>query len=793
MIRVLEDNTRETIPFCRIRLLASHYQTQTNTTGEVFLPVGVLNLGDTLVLEAIGYQTLRVPIAGQPPLTTGPVWEVLLTPVETQLSGVVIRPSANPADALIEKAIRARVRHLPENRLYLHYNTYSKLAILPSPKIATELAKNNRSPDVPIMLWEAVTERTLHNGGISHEQLVGSRLSGVSDLVLPFSPTDLQDLSIYRNYVQVLGQRYVSPLSDDALSVYRFELSDTSLYGTDTVWGIRFQPRKTGTFAFEGRLTLHNGTWGVPTFTAEARAPLDGQVQGLSIRQSQALEADTVWLPTEALTVFRLGLTPGQAPADCFGVRAQSWFVNTSLREPDDQKRHSPLPDISYQGQAQAGQRSEYWWDSCRVQPLTPAERQAYAQLDSLGRARKLGRWMQQLQKLATGRIGIGPLDLDITRLYSWNPVEHHRLGLGLWTNERLGQALALGAWFGYGTGDRRWKYGTTLVWSSVRARNPFTRVVVNAEQTLEPTGQSAQLNRPQVPYHQRYGVPLFTLRNFFAPQQDYIQRLEAFFSTRLTTGLQGQASLRYERISPGYAYAYEGLPEYRVHEYGLGLRWAPRETYVRMPTQLLKQPTHLPVAEVLWRQGSPDLTNLRSTFWTLQFSIQQSIRLGTHWLMRWQADASIRGGKLPLARLAIPLANGSPSIIAEPILFNTMPFGVYAYAQGASLWAEWAFQNTRFPSSGWSPDPVMQVNGLYGTIPLAEQARHTGWVPLAPTGYAEGGIVFRNIWPAALVRAVSTLQLFQLGLYYPLHRPQLAAPTFPADLAPRLVIQTVF
>jgi hypothetical protein len=160
---------------------------------------------------------------------------------------------------------------------------------------------------------------------------------------------------------------------------------------------------------------------------------------------------------------------------------------------------------------------------------------------------------------------------------------------------------------------------------------------------------------------------------------------------------------------------------------------------------------------------------------------------------MRWQADASIRGGKLPLARLAIPLANGSPSIIAEPILFNTMPFGVYAYAQGASLWAEWAFQNTRFPSSGWSPDPVMQVNGLYGTIPLAEQARHTGWVPLAPTGYAEGGIVFRNIWPAALVRAVSTLQLFQLGLYYPLHRPQLAAPTFPADLAPRLVIQTVF
>ena len=45
-------------------------------------------------------------------------------------------------------------------------------------------------------------------------------------------------------------------------------------------------------------------------------------------------------------------------------------------------------------------------------------------------------------------------------RIINFNPYEGYRLGLGIETSERLLKPLLLGAYFGYGTNDKAWKYG---------------------------------------------------------------------------------------------------------------------------------------------------------------------------------------------------------------------------------------------------------------------------------------------------------------------------------------------
>jgi hypothetical protein len=50
--------------------------------------------------------------------------------------------------------------------------------------------------------------------------------------------------------------------------------------------------------------------------------------------------------------------------------------------------------------------------------------------------------------------------NVDLKRVFNYNEYEKYRFGLGIETSEKLMRPLLFGAYFGYGTGDKTFKYG---------------------------------------------------------------------------------------------------------------------------------------------------------------------------------------------------------------------------------------------------------------------------------------------------------------------------------------------
>ena len=66
--------------------------------------------------------------------------------------------------------------------------------------------------------------------------------------------------------------------------------------------------------------------------------------------------------------------------------------------------------------------------------------------------------------KLAIGRYPYKKIDIDVTRLIANNDYENVRLGIGLYTNEKLSKYFQLGGWGGYGIADKRIKFGFSAI-----------------------------------------------------------------------------------------------------------------------------------------------------------------------------------------------------------------------------------------------------------------------------------------------------------------------------------------
>ncbi|MDR2824898.1 MAG: hypothetical protein LBB41_06850 [Prevotellaceae bacterium] len=63
-------------------------------------------------------------------------------------------------------------------------------------------------------------------------------------------------------------------------------------------------------------------------------------------------------------------------------------------------------------------------------------------------------------EKLPQFKLEIGKFDLDLGRIISENKFEGTRWGIGAFTNENLLRWFNTGGYIGYGTKDKRLKYG---------------------------------------------------------------------------------------------------------------------------------------------------------------------------------------------------------------------------------------------------------------------------------------------------------------------------------------------
>lgn len=439
---VVDAESGDSLPFAHVLHRPSGKGVFSGLDGKFRLPQCAP--GDSIRVSLLGYERQDIVAQGS--------MRIRLQPGGLTMSDVVIVPTENPALRIVRNAVDRRNANDPEQLLDYSYHCYNKLTATP---LQSQSRIDTSRFNVHIFLSETVTRRYQIRPGKTQEEIVSARLAGYPGRVIPFTAADLQDLSFYENYVGVFGQQFLNPLSPPGLNHYDFELLGAIVNGQDSIFTIRFQPRRGDIDGFEGEMRIENGDWALLTVEAGLRLGEQGVlIREGSIRQVYIQLPSGQWVPSQLNTRIDTKPLSGNDP---MRFRFEGISILTEHKVGDD--------DIHFRSEdalvlAEGAGREDSALKAGRAVPLSSKDSLTYFRMDSLGREFGLSRILDQTWKLADGKIMLGPVDLLLDKLIQTNRVERLRLGLGLATNENLSKRFSLGAYMGWGIRDKELKHG---------------------------------------------------------------------------------------------------------------------------------------------------------------------------------------------------------------------------------------------------------------------------------------------------------------------------------------------
>jgi hypothetical protein len=387
--------------------------------------------------------------------------------------------------------------------------------------------------------------------------------------------------------------------------------------------------------------------------------------------------------------------------------------------------------------------RSSEQWQAYRFDTLTTKEKHTYQLIDSISGKYNIERYFSGIGRAsAAGMIAIGPVDIDIKRLFAFNTYEGTRLGLGLFTNDRISKYFAVGGWFGYGFKDGRWKYGV-----GGRIYPTGTK-----EHWLEMYYQETYQNSGSINFHRE--LDRNALKQWLLARVDLVR--EYSFTGHIRAGYwEIEPQVKLQELTPQYDYTFNepGVTNrvFDVQEGSVGLRYAFREKRSPIFGYYLAQKSKYPIAYLRLSGGNISSGDYNTTYWRALAAVTYDIHIN-----RWGTDNfRLEAGMIYTPdNKALPrsfLLAGNGYRMTQQLQwyawggFITMnPFDYYTDGYSSLLYRhnfDWRLYNNKFSS----PYISLAHNMLYGNLDAANEAANPG--ATAPIkGYHETGIVLNSI-----------------------------------------------
>jgi hypothetical protein len=359
--------------------------------------------------------------------------------------------------------------------------------------------------------------------------------------------------------------------------------------------------------------------------------------------------------------------------------------------------------------------------------------------------------------KLLEAKLPIGPVDLNLERLYSANLFEGSRLGLGAQTNYKISKHFSIGGWAGYGTKDHDWKFGG------------FAEVYLDQyRESMLRGGWERDIRDPgRIRLHKE--LDRNYLRNYLITIAD---RYDAWWLsyTKRFGYFQTELGIRKEFVQPQYAYLWQyedaKATDYDSKEISLNIRYAFAERSAPFFGKYVSTGSKFPIVYARASHGLLDIGGRSINYtqalvgltWKKHFS-----RIGNE---RWQIEAgkSFSDEPLPLGKLfaGAGLRSDKYPFSIFGGLQTVYPFTFFTDAFLSWSWRhdfDWKLYRMSLGTSFSStPNVALVYNGLWGT--MSNKEVHQGLPFIVPEkGYHEGGILVPN-----LVR-YNYAQLYYLGL----------------------------
>lgn len=538
-----------------------------------------------LTFTYVGYETLRLSLTTE---QKGKLLEIQLKKTAYDLVEAVVIAGENPAHRIIRAAIENRNRNNPEKLESYECRIYNKLlanwiadtiGLYENSRTKGFLKKlkerqyNNIKKEAEqsgsryLMLMESISERHFKKPDDYARKVLLNRISGFKQPQIIALVNEFQPFSFYQNFISILDQDYVNPISPGSTSRYFFQLQDTLYQGQDSIFIISFEPRKGKTFdALKGLVYIHTHHFAIKNVIAE---PADSVILHMKLEQQYQL-VDNQWFPQQLN--FELSLP--NYPSEFLGTYMQGKSYIDSVFINQEPEKEVFKGNEAYYLSPKVNNWTDSLWRQIRPEPLTEKEQQTYNVMDSIGAAKNYDGKMKLISGLSVGLLPLGKVDIELDRVLQFNDFEGTRLGLGLMTNDSLSRYVQLKGYTGYGIRDKRWKYGGEAA----------LKFVPEKDMALEFSYKN-DLQEPTIspdPF-----AEFFVSRRLYAQRMDAMEEVAVQLKGNVLQYGQLRLGIAQQDLQPLYLdsfYLPGEVPQlkYRFTALNIDLRYAHREQIVR-------------------------------------------------------------------------------------------------------------------------------------------------------------------------------------------------------------------
>lgn len=663
----------------------------------------------TLVLSMVGYKDKVVKL--RKGKYTHHV-SIMLSPVTYDLKEVVIKPKKekysrknNPAVDFVTDMIKKKDLSNPKNHDYYGYEHYEKMSYALNDFTKT----NNKSldnknfnflfnyvdtssisgkPILVVSLKESLEDVYFRKNPSSEKRIVKAiKRDGIDELLPQESVSVLfkevfREVNVFDDEIALLANKFVSPLSSNGPSYYKYYLLDTVLVDGKKYVNLGFVPYTSEGFGFTGVLNVSLDS---SRFVRNAKLNVPKNinlnfVHGMTIEQefSRMPDGSRILMKDDVSVEFNIS-------SKSQGIFARR--LNTYKRHSFDTPSDSVfLQKVDVFRNADASLKTEEYWEKNRHDSITGKENHVR---DLMAELRQVPIYYYTEWFLRVMFTGYIPLEGEYSRFeygpvnttFSTNKLEGVRLRIGGVTTAYLNKHWFGGGYLAYGCKDEKLKYQGQLEYSFIPKKEYPTEFPVHSIKAIY------EYDTDELGQHYLYTNKdnlFMSLKRLDDNRIAYQRKAELAYKQELYNNFSYGVDVRHKTEYATYLIPFEkewndermDVSDFSVSELELNVRYAPKEKFYQTRRNRFPVDLSTPVFTlshtvgqkgVLMSDYSSNVTifSFRKRFWMYIFGYSDVlIKAGRQW------------NRVPFPLLLIPNANMSYIIQPESYtLMNAMEF----------------------------------------------------------------------------------------------------------------------
>lgn len=697
-----------------------------------------------LNISCVGYNKKVLPINKN----RVNVYAVYLSPSTTELQEVVVRKKKyskknNPAVEFARKLRNGGGMTDPRRNDFYNYDKYEKISVAINNfdgdkdnalmrnfaflKEHVDTSDISGKPILNILVKEKFSHIDYRRDPHSEKERVeGVRSQGFNSVnseqgIRTFLEDVMREVDLYDDDINLLQNRFVSPLSKIATDFYKFYLTDTVEVDNERCIVLSFYPFNNAAFGFIGHIYIPENDSTMFIKKVDMRLPRDinlNFIDKLYLSQTYARAADGSRLKTrDDLTVEIIAVpgTPG------IYARRNTVYAGHGFDRPADESVFGHSEKLVQESDAE--NRDEAYWQNVRLASISANENRV-DQMFSRLRKMPVYYWTEKVLKAffngyvtLTDGIDYGPVNTTL----SFNSVEGTRLRVGGMTTSGLSKRWFARGYVAYGTRDHRWKYKGELEYSFIDKKYhsrefPMKSLRLTHMYDIDKIGQHymftnqdniflslRRMKDDRVIYHRLTSL-------------EYNLELANNFSVSAEAKTEWREATPWVRFIDGYGCSYS---HYAENSLSVTLRYAPGEKYFQTRSHRIPVNLDAPVIALTHTFAPAGFLGTRFPINKTELMFQKRF-----WLSAFgYVDAIVGGGhvwsKSSYIDLLIPNANLSYTIQPESFaLMNPLEFiNDSSVSWFLTYWANGAILNYIPYLKKLKLREVFSFSGLYGHL----------------------------------------------------------------------------